>query len=228
LQNCPHDKGRDQELEHYQSKGIVGDTGIRWETDMNQDWKDTLWDARSDANLIVMPADVFLDAITARGWGAIWEHRPNVGFRGFSYGSTSCGGMWAGFRYFEGPTPRVEFSPLSWDEVKDATYACRLTNGPAEYLENFPQPFDREHFPEMIIKVFIIREGEDSPPAEHHHCWEEVTSWSEVEENDPSLSKNVKEARLKIRGMWHLVLHRLTVCPPNSGEMTVPDGSEQT
>src|SRR5690606_7073001 len=48
LQNCPHEKGRDQELEYYQSKGIVGDTGIRWEANMNQDWRDSLWDARSD------------------------------------------------------------------------------------------------------------------------------------------------------------------------------------
>lgn len=134
---------------HFEKLGIRGDTGLRWPSPCQRTDPDCghthhgHLDWATGKNLFLSP------------------RFPRIGLRGFSRDCVSMGGQWAGFRWFPA-TRTVEFSPLSWDEVKDAMY-----EGAKDNMTDFHQ------FPQLIIKVFIVREGKvpyDAP----HHCWIKV------------------------------------------------------
>lgn len=84
-----------------------------------------------------------------------------------------------GFRLFLGDHPRLEFSPLTWDDVKE--YMISFKDCP-EYKQPSDQgwrkapeePNWHTSFPGCIIKVTVIRPGETAPASSPHHCWERV------------------------------------------------------
>lgn len=144
---------------YFRERGLVADTGIRWNRPHWRTVRNNMAEMRANAEGRSPAFDII------RWPSSFLEHRryrPNIGFMGYSMGSSSCGGQWAGFRYFVA-TCRVEFSPLSYDEVKD------VMNAHEDY-----SPYEESKLhPEMILKLFIVHPG-DTPPSEPHHCWEEV------------------------------------------------------
>lgn len=159
---------------------ISADTGVRWEVDIREDPWDSMamWRAKQLNNGVshAVPSDM------------VWACRPNVGFMGLSRDSTSHGGFWFGFRFYT-DTCKAEFSPLSWDEVKDTTLACQTTYNGHRNRDV------KTHFPEMVVKVFIIRPGQVPWPQESHHAWEEIPKWVNDEHVDTS----------KVRLLWKLI-----------------------
>ena len=188
---------------NFQSGNFESDTGVKWVVDLDHiphffDYSP--WHARFCARAFRWERDSFSLQRFLPPSGDAWRYIPNVGFQGFSRNATSCGGMWAGFRYYEGFPGRIEFSPLAWDEVKDSMYACsRMGTG-------------RKHFPELVIKVFVIRKGCEPPPAEDHHCWEEVREPAKVHYTRDELHwDDLRRAHVvsNIALMWKIVLYHM-------------------
>lgn len=97
------------------------------------------------------------------------------------------GGMWAGFRYYpDSNPPRLQFSPLHYEEIKDDFGACKNLN-----------PVKNE-YPAMVIRVFIVRHGEKAPSGGAHTCWEEVVGAA-------AGTKTEQEDQIRIKAMWDLV-----------------------
>lgn len=138
---------------YFEKLGIRGDTGLRWPSPCQEKSSNCEHTDLQHGHL---------------GWATrkgkfLSPKYPRIGLRGFSRNSVSMGGQWAGYRYHEA-TPLVEFSPLSWDEVKDTMYEAAKDNGTAYF-----------QFPQLIVKVFIVRAGQvpyDAP----HHCWTTVVT----------------------------------------------------
>ncbi|VUC27570.1 unnamed protein product [Clonostachys rosea] len=148
-------------LKYYEQKGIADESGLQWPHGCLthiRSWKEKT--LRKET----------------------WAVTPNIGTRGFSYNRSSVGGVWAGFRVYLGDNPRVEFSPLSWEEVKEDTCSFQ-TFGKGRQSE-YPIPTiahafvdgddHNRQFPQGVIKIAIIRPGEQAPPSLPHHCWEAV------------------------------------------------------
>ncbi|KAF4452318.1 hypothetical protein F53441_4836 [Fusarium austroafricanum] len=153
--------------DYFESRGIIADTGITWELPK-------LW---TNEYLDLMSADVDLparvDPSTRLG---SYNDRPRIGLRGYSRGTMSIGGKWAGFRYHT-DTHKVEFSPLAWHEVQP--YIDRL----CVKFPDMTQPLPRRTDPMFVSRVWIIREGQvvkDEP----HHCWIPVKQYDEDEDED--------------------------------------------
>ncbi|CAH0040004.1 unnamed protein product [Clonostachys rhizophaga] len=126
---------------YFEERGISDDTGIEW-----GDFSGFTIDPREQWDF-------------RRCWKDIpkkWRVNPKIGLRGFSYNSSSCGGVWAGFRLYLGESPRLEFSPLHWEDVKQYMYSFQTTSS------GNPLP--------------AIAHGPNSMPlrSSPHHCWEPV------------------------------------------------------
>lgn len=147
---------------YFEARSISDDTGIEWgefsgfTTDPREQW-----DFR-------------------RCWQDIpgkCQVNPKIGLRGFSYNSSSCGGVWAGFRLYLGKSPRLEFSPLHWEDVKQYMYSFRTTSS-GNTLPAIAHGYLTERaagrFPQCIVKVDIIRPNSLPPQSSPHHCWEPV------------------------------------------------------
>ncbi|KAK7425824.1 hypothetical protein QQZ08_007673 [Neonectria magnoliae] len=182
---------REEAERFFQDKGLssFADTGLRWPID-------SPWDTIRNA------ADVAAaEILEYKTWWWLkyhpspypltWKHMtwkqfvPRIGFYGYSWNDTSMGGEWAGFRYYTA-TQRVEFSPLAYWEVVDQLNT----------LENAHKPL-----PDLVVRVWIIRPGEEAPENQPHHAWETVLS---REEDDDTVSMT----RNSIRTLWQMT--RLT------------------
>lgn len=188
-----YDKSQEGAL-YYQSRGIQVDAGVRWPVDQTEDPHGSMCDRRDITDERNRHFHTPKPKTFKR---STWKYRPNVGLRGFHKNKTSCGGMWAGFRYFpDVDPPRLEFSPLCWDEVKDASYAC----------QNYDKV--RGHLPEMVIKVFIVRQGQEAPSGGEHTCWEDVV-------HPPAYNLHILHTTMecdymRIKAMWAFVTNKLS------------------
>ena len=186
---------------YYRSKGIDVDSGIRWRVDKRQDLQNTIWERRNGTKKALEAGSRGSAHGSQRARSErrgsqvggyhphqdIWANRPNVGLHGMSYDVTSCGGIWAGFRIWPHEGGRVEFSPLGWDDVKDTMYACQ----------------DRDkikgHFPEMIVKIFVVQPGRAVPRGGPHCSWEAHVPqpWMTVEHREANPDEYT------INMVWH-------------------------
>ncbi|EWG50007.1 hypothetical protein FVEG_09345 [Fusarium verticillioides 7600] len=89
---------------------------------------------------------------------AFWPYPPMIGLHGYSRGSRSQGGKWAGFRYWT-ETKKIEFRPLSWPEVEDA-------------MEDRQR--DRRWHHEFVARLWINRPGEPVDTEQSQYGWVEV------------------------------------------------------
>ncbi|KAF5672671.1 hypothetical protein FCIRC_8375 [Fusarium circinatum] len=161
---------------YFKDKRIQADTGIPWEFPrspfLKHPWS-FLW--THHATLISQPEDVHphIDP------DATYIHpldRPLIGLYGYSRGTRSLGGKWAGFRYHT-KTHKVQFSPLAWHEVEPIVH--RLGYDPA-----YGRPLANGADPQFVARVWMIRDG-DEPKDEPHHCWIEVKEPKEYDANKP-------------------------------------------
>lgn len=188
------DKSYLRHASYFKERGMVADTGLLW--DVNQ-WPAPLnFIPENKAGITRDPFDYPLQH----------TYRPNIGFHGYSTGSSWCGGNWSGYRYHV-ETHKVEFSPLSFDEVKDIMLACREnTHTPYAFFSLDPQ---------LIAKVFIVRKGETAS-SEPHHCWEEVKS----------PQRDETETARRIRALWFIILNRCADLEPARGKMRMDPVTE--
>ncbi|KAI6767619.1 hypothetical protein HG530_005628 [Fusarium avenaceum] len=89
-----------QAADYFQEKGIIPDTGIFWHHPFGES---------QPVDMISADEDL---AINIPGQHCV----PYIGFKGYSKGSRSLGGKWAGFLY-DRKTGNVKFRPLEWYEV---------------------------------------------------------------------------------------------------------------
>ncbi|KAM0347374.1 hypothetical protein ACHAPU_004894 [Fusarium lateritium] len=138
-------------------RGITADTGI--------EWKFRTSGLRKDWNEISQPRDLRKNTSNRN----CTDFKPRIGLYGFSRGSMSQGGHWAGFRYYT-DTEEVYFSPLAWSEVKHIVHRLSAPQGSARVL-----PGNQD--PQLIARLWIVRPGEKSLPTQPHHCWLQVNEW---------------------------------------------------
>ncbi|VUC26699.1 unnamed protein product [Clonostachys rosea] len=149
--------------EQFQELGISDDSGIK-----SQTFSGSTLPPREQWN--VRPS-----------WQEVLGERspkPKIGRHGFSYNSSSCGGVWAGFRLYLGDQPRLEFSPLRWEDVKQYTYSFRTSpdhHPSPSFIKGYLNGGKSAHFPQCIVKLDIIRPGELPHWTSSHDCWEPVT-----------------------------------------------------
>lgn len=166
--------------EYFVSRGIPADTGEKWIFAMNTGF--TLEGDNISAEI---------DRQIRYGH----DVTPRIGFYGFSRGTMSLGGKWAGFRYFT-ETNEVHFSPLAWSEVKDFVHRWYH---PDPVFNDFPcAPYSQ-----LIARVWIIKPGKKAEPDQQHHCWLKVKKW---EEGDPDWVTQVETMWKMVRG--HLLNQR--------------------
>ncbi|SPJ72242.1 uncharacterized protein FTOL_01970 [Fusarium torulosum] len=122
----PHDKAA---AEYFVSRGIPADTGKEWRFPKHDAWREI--DTQMDRDHIDTPQ------ITVT---------PRIGLYGFSRGTMSLGGKWAGFRYFT-ETNEVHFSPLAWSEVE---FFVRRYYTPDGCVINIPV----SPYPQLIARVW--------------------------------------------------------------------------
>lgn len=171
----PHDKAA---AEYFISRGISADTGEKWRFQ-----KSTTMGVSQLSDIIQAPIGTEP--------GQKFDFTPRIGFYGFSRGTMSIGGKWAGFRYFT-ETEEVHFSPLAWSEV--------------QYFINRryrPEGMVMDTHPQFIARVWIIRPGKEAEPDQQHHCWLKVKKW---EEGDPDWVSQVETMWKMVRG--HLLERR--------------------
>jgi hypothetical protein len=171
----PHDTAA---AEYFVSRGISADTGEKWIFDMDKR-------VAPYTDYISAPID------TRTGYGR--DLTPRIGFYGFSRGTMSLGGKWAGFRYFT-ETNEVHFSPLAWSEVQYFVHRWYTPEGTGINPPRTPHP-------QLIARVWIIRPGKEAEPAQPHHCWLKVKEW---EEGDPDWVAQVEIMWKMVRG--HLLM----------------------
>ncbi|CAI6094810.1 unnamed protein product [Clonostachys chloroleuca] len=186
----------EEALKYYEKIGICDDTGTSWAFDEENSFKKNIWhlalkrrkgdDPNSSKPEYLSPTRFkSIDMSFSRDVSAVV---PRIGLRGYSYNASSCGGFWAGYRLYLGNRPRLEFSPLVWDDVKEYmdSFQTYEDNNPDRNFfsesrshETYIRSFYRVEgiepsSPEMIVKISIIRPGEEAPPSHPHHCWEPV------------------------------------------------------
>ncbi|KAM0191691.1 hypothetical protein ACHAPA_008287 [Fusarium lateritium] len=164
----PHDEAA---AEYFASRGISADTGEKWISTFAYDMGGSRYDNTSPPS------------------------GTRIGFYGFSSGTMSLGGKWAGFRHFT-ETNEVYFSPLAWSEVQHFVHRWYAPDGRAMNPPGDPQP-------QLIARVWIIRPGKEAEPARPHHCWLKVKEW---EEGDPDWVAQVETMWKMVRG--HLLDRR--------------------
>ncbi|KAF4431029.1 hypothetical protein FACUT_8702 [Fusarium acutatum] len=153
---------------YFENKGMQADTGIPWE------FPPSVFTTHH-ASLISQPEDIH-PHVNPR---AIFIHpldRPFIGLYGYSRGTRSLGGKWAGFRYYT-QTHKVQFSPLAWHEVEPIVHRLGYDTAPGRPL---PSGAD----PQFVARVWMIREG-DEPKDEPHHCWIDVKEPKEYDVDEP-------------------------------------------
>lgn len=133
---------------------------------------------------------------------------PKVGFLGFTKHEVAVGGQRAGFHYFVA-TGKVEFSPLSWYEVRDA-------------VENNLTPDDR--LPDCVVKVFIVRPRE-KPYEKERHCWESLASDLEMPDNDEQYDMHYYIWKLWLFTIWRFnkrtfVPQKMRLDPPTPEKLS--------
>ncbi|CAG9940249.1 unnamed protein product [Clonostachys rosea f. rosea IK726] len=190
----PATQHNEEALKYYEKIGICDDTGTTWAFDEENSFKKNIWhlalkrrkgdDPNSNEPGYLHPARFkSIDMRFSRNVSAVV---PKIGLRGYSYNTSSCGGFWAGYRLYLGSRPRLEFSPLVWDDVKEymnsfQTYEDNKSD--RNVLSGLDERYSRSFYnvegiepssPEMIVKISIIRPGEEAPPSHPHHCWEPV------------------------------------------------------
>jgi hypothetical protein len=97
-----------QAADYFQQNGIAPDTGIQWKHPVRRG---------EPLDMISDDEDI---SINIPGQHCI----PYIGFHGYSKGTRSLGGKWAGFLY-DPVTETVKFRPLNWTEVS-AHYDGRI------------------------------------------------------------------------------------------------------
>ncbi|CAH0057681.1 unnamed protein product [Clonostachys solani] len=186
-----HVHGPDVGLEYYEKMGICDDTGTTWAFDETNSFRLNIWHFALNRRKGADPN------FKTPGYLAPWYYKsikmkysrntsavvPKIGLRGYSYNTSSCGGFWAGYRLYLGKHPRLEFSPLVWDDVKEYLDAFQTHEDNREDCSIPTVKGTEKHYrvkgvepssPEMIVKISIIRPGEEAPPSHPHHCWEPV------------------------------------------------------
>jgi hypothetical protein len=174
-EGCPFARVDPQDTaaaEYFASRGISADTGENWIIDM---------EVLRGSDL----SSALIDSITGYGRDVF----PRIGFYGFSRGTISHGGKWAGFRYFT-ETNEVHFSPLAWSEVQYFVHRWYTSEG---MVINAPG----EPHPRLIARVWTIKPGKEAEPAQPHHCWLKVKEW---EEGDPDWVAQVETMWKMVRG----------------------------
>ncbi|KAF9778521.1 hypothetical protein IL306_003973 [Fusarium sp. DS 682] len=150
---------------YFKNRGVQADSGIQWELPISLfpiNW----------GYLISSPVDI-ASRVDPRVPYLPRIDRPYIGLNGYSRGTRSLGGKWAGFRYHP-ETQKVEFTPLAWHEVEPIVH--RLGYNYSGMDRALPRGLD----PHFIARVQIVREGKE-PRNEPHHSWVEV---KEPEEGD--------------------------------------------
>ncbi|KAM0191686.1 hypothetical protein ACHAPQ_008850 [Fusarium lateritium] len=131
---------------YFLENGIASDTGIRWKLPVRQ-----------EGQVIDMISDEEDLSLNFPGQHCI----PYIGFHGYSKGTRSLGGKWAGFLY-DAATESVMFRPLNWDEVH-------------EFYR------DETRHPHFIAKIWFSK-VDGRPEKDDHRGWVDVKA---PEEDDP-------------------------------------------
>jgi hypothetical protein len=151
----PHDR---EAARYFQARGIEADSGLPWDLPYTNF-------STNHGCLISQPEDI-APHVNQHDISMLPQDRPYIGLHGYSRGTRSLGGKWAGFRYYP-QTQKVEFTPLAWHEVKPIIHRLGYNN----FVVGRPLPGGTD--PQFIGRVWIIREGVE-PQNEPHHCWLEV------------------------------------------------------
>ncbi|KAF4955612.1 hypothetical protein FGADI_4447 [Fusarium gaditjirri] len=150
---------REWHIDGFQIRRIPADTGIAWDMPAR--------------DMLSNPED--LEGIPASN---LRHSIPNIGLHGYSRGALSLGGNWAGFRFYPG-SPKIEFSPLSWEEVEPLI---------GQYY-GIDERGHNTFTPGFVARVWIIQSQKDVEETEKpHHCWVEV---SEPQLGDPEWVEQV-------------------------------------
>ncbi|EWZ38674.1 hypothetical protein BFJ70_g1621 [Fusarium oxysporum] len=159
----PHNRAASR---YFKAKGIEADTGISWELPPSVF-------STNHGCLISQPEDI---ASHVDQNAVLMQplDRPFIGLYGYSRGTRSLGGKWAGFRYHT-HTHKVQFTPLAWHEVEPIVH--RLGYNHHAVSRQLPGGSD----PQFIARVWIIQEGTE-PKNETHHCWVDVKEPEEYDE----------------------------------------------
>lgn len=101
---------------------------------------------------------------------------PLIGHHDHSYNNCSFGGQWSGFCvYLDGPIKtssstnslRVDFSPLTWADVKASTEACSTMRKSPRWMSDPMDLVESENWTnldaQLSVKVWIIQDGESLP-----------------------------------------------------------------
>lgn len=102
LSRCYNYPNEYQAADYFQEKGIIPDTGIFWHHPVGESHPVDMISADEDL------------AINIPGQHCV----PYIGLKGYSRGSRSLGGKWAGFLH-DRNTGNVKFRPLDWYEVEE-------------------------------------------------------------------------------------------------------------
>ncbi|KAG4263608.1 hypothetical protein FPRO04_11695 [Fusarium proliferatum] len=152
---------------YFEAKGIQADTGITWE------FPTSAFRAHH-ATIVSEPEDLH-PRVGEHGAFIQPNDLPFIGLHGYSRGTRSLGGKWAGFRYHT-RTEKVQFSPLAWHEVEPII--DQLGDAPSA-----GQSLPNGH-PQFIARVWMISEG-DEPKDEPHHCWIDVKEPKKNDTDEP-------------------------------------------
>lgn len=99
----------------------------------------------------------------------------DVALFGYTWTESSYGGEWAGFRYHT-VDGKVEFSTLTWSDVKAESLSCQYDR--ARFVDNEPISEAGYQLPMAVVKVFIVRPGQELPLQDSRHTWVEVPDYS--------------------------------------------------
>ncbi|KAG5742959.1 hypothetical protein H9Q70_014325 [Fusarium xylarioides] len=153
---------------YFEDKGIQADTGIPWAfpPSVFTTHHASLISQPEDMHPSVNPRSVFIHPLD----------QPFIGLYGYSRGTRSLGGKWAGFRYYT-QTQKVQFSPLAWYEVEPIVHRLGYDPSPGRPLPGAADP-------QFVARVWMIKEG-DEPKDEPHHCWIDVKEPKEYDATEP-------------------------------------------
>ncbi|KAF4997546.1 hypothetical protein FGRMN_3751 [Fusarium graminum] len=135
---------------HFADRGITADTGLEWKfrtCGFKNDWNEISqkWDLQKNE----------------RNRNCT-NFKPRTGFYGFSRGTISQGGYWAGFRYYT-DTEEVYFTPLSWPEVEHIVHRLSAPQGPVRVLSDNQDP-------QLVARLWIVRPSDKITHYKPHHC----------------------------------------------------------
>ncbi|KAG9502222.1 hypothetical protein J7337_005047 [Fusarium musae] len=153
---------------YFEDRGIRADTGIPWA------FPPSIF-AAHHAALISQPEDLH-PSVNPHETYIHDSDLPFIGLYGYSRGTRSLGGKWAGFRY-HARTHKVQFSPLAWYEVEPIVHRLGYDPEPGRRLPGGADP-------QFVARVWMIKEG-DEPKDEPHHCWIDVKEPRDYDTDEP-------------------------------------------